>query len=321
MLPTSRSSIMAQHVAKGWTSPLAFIVLALFGTAADGAAISIRQLGEQQLRLATVGYRLGTASSHVCKSPHVQTGLVLHDLTQYSASVRPAVSAAFSLHDGIGILEVVPQSVGEQAGLLVDDEVIEVNGKSVEAPQAVANARQSYRRMGAFLDGLAWSLRAGSVDLLVRRRGQLLHARLTGQPSCGGDAFLIDSSNLNAWSDGTKVFVTTAMMGLASDDDELAFVVAHEMAHNILGQSSRQDARGLLGLFGFGAARARREETYADELAVPLTSAGGFRPEGAVELLASARRALWWNISLDHPGFGERIRHVTAAIAHLPSKT
>lgn len=312
---------MAQHVAKGWRRLLAFAVLALFGTVAGAAPMSIRQLGAQQLRLATIGYRLGAANSHACINPHAQTGLVLHDLTQYSLQVRRAVSAAFSLHDGIGILEVVPGSAGEQAGLRVDDEIVAVNGKSVEAPESVANARQSYRRMGAFLDGLAASLRAGSVDLLVRRQGQLLHARLNGQPACGGDAFLIDSSNLNAWSDGTKVFVTSAMMGLASDDDQLAFVVAHEMAHNILGQSSHQDARGLLGLFGFGAAKARREETYADELAVPLISAGGYKPAGAVELLASARRALWWNVSLDHPGFGDRIRHVTAAIARLPSKS
>jgi hypothetical protein len=309
---------MAQNVAKGWTALLAFAGVALFGTAANAAPLSIRQLGAQQLRLATVGYRIGAANARLCRIPRVLTGLVLHDLTQYEPAARAAVSSAFSLHGGFGVLEVVPGSVGERAGLRVDDEILTLNGGSVEAPEAVANARQSYRRLGEFLDSLGRSLRAGSADLLVRRRGQTLHVRLNGQPACGGEALVVNSSSLNAWSDGSNVVVTTAMMDLAADDDELAFIVGHEMAHNILGQSSRQDARGLLGLFGFGAAKARREETSADELAVPLMSSGGYRPAGAVELLASARKALWWNVSLDHPGFGERIRHVAAAIARLP---
>jgi hypothetical protein len=321
MLLNSRSSMMRQHVPKGWTSLLSFVGLALFGTVADAAPTSIRQLGANQLRLATVGYRLAAGNSLVCSSPQPLTGLVLHDLTQYDPGVRGAVSSAFSLDDGIGILELVPESVAAKAGLRVDDEILAVNGRTVEAQDAVANAAQSYRRMGAFLEGLASTLRGGSADLLIRRKGQLLHAKLYGQPGCGGDTFLIDSLSLNAWSDGSKVFVTTAMMRLASDDDELAFVVAHEMAHNVLGHSSRDDAHGLLGLFGIGAAKARREETSADTLAVPLMSAAGYWPAGAVRLLGSAQRALWWDISLDHPGFSKRIRDVTAAIAGLPQKS
>jgi predicted Zn-dependent protease len=90
------------------------------------------------------------------------------------------------------------------------------------------------------------------------------------------------------------------------------------MAHNILGHSSAGDAHGLLALFGFGASKVRREETEADEFAVPLMSAGGFAPTSAIQLLQNVARCRWWDISFDHPGFGERIRTVSAVIARMP---
>ena len=38
-----------------------------------------------------------------------------------------------------------------------------------------------------------------------------------------------------AFADGTKVFLTRGMMRFAQSDEELALVVAHETAHNIMG--------------------------------------------------------------------------------------
>ena len=62
----------------------------------------------------------------------MRSGLILHDLTQYDLSVRPAVSRAFSLYDGIGVLDVVPGSVADQAGLEVDDEILAIDGRSIK---------------------------------------------------------------------------------------------------------------------------------------------------------------------------------------------
>ena len=308
---------MSQHVGKCRAGLAMFVALALIGTAADCAPLSVRALGAEQLRLSSIDYRMGAANRGACLHPQMLSGLVLHDLTQYRVSARAAVSAAFSLHDGIGVLEVVPASVAERAGLLPGDEILALNGESVEDPAAAASAPQSYRRLGLFSDALAGALRSGPASLLVRRGSGLLHLDIAGQPACGGEALVIVSSDANAWSDGKRVFVSTAMMQLAPGDDGLAFVVGHEMAHNILGHSSAADAHGLLGLFGMGASKVRREEAAADALAVPLMSAGGFAPASAIGVLETIRRLRWWDISIDHPGFGQRIRIVAEAIARM----
>ena len=43
--------------------------------------------------------------------------------------------------------------------------------------------------------------------------------------------FLLPSPN--AYADGEKVFITLAAIKLARTEDELAFLIGHELAHNI----------------------------------------------------------------------------------------
>lgn len=311
---------MTQNVRKSCSRLLIFIAFAICGGTAQGAGMSIRQLGSEQLRLSTIGYRLGAANARACSNPQMLTGLVVHDLTQYRLDMRAAVTNAFALHDGVGVLEVVPNSVAAEAGLKVDDEILSVGGMNLEDPAAVRGPAWSYRRIALFSSTVRAALRSGTAELLVRRDRRLLHVRLRGQAGCGGETFLISSRDLNAWSDGTHIVVSSAMMQLARNDDQLAFIVAHEMAHNLLGHSSGAQTRGLLGLFGVGALQTRREESAADAAAVPLMMSAGYAAGEALGFLENARRILWWDFSLDHPGFGRRMRTVAGAIAGRTSE-
>jgi hypothetical protein len=299
-------------------SALACMGTLLASSAAGAAGYSVRAFGAEQLRVETIGYRIAAASAQSCARPKMMSGILAHDLSEYVPSVRGAVSQAFSLTDGFGVLGVVPGSAADRAGLQVDDEILAVGNTSVENPAAALGGAQSYRREDQFAATLSAALSTSPTPLLVRRGGQLLRLTIAGQPGCGGDVILSNSSDLNAWSDGSHVVVTTAMMRQAASDDELAFVIAHEMAHNILGHASNDDSLGLFSLLGFGSSRVRRMEIDADSYAVPLMNAGGYTPAGAISFLETARRRMWWgDLSLDHPSFGRRISIVTAAINRL----
>lgn len=297
---------------------LAAAVGVMTASPAGAAGLSVRQLGEQQLRVATIGYRIAAANAQSCGRPEMMSGIVAHDLTQYPLASRPLVSRAFSLHAGFGVLQIVPGSAADRGGLKIDDEILAVGNASVEDQPAIEGTRQSYTREDQFAGILSSALAKGPTPLLVRRAGQLLHLTIQGQAGCGGNVVLSTSSNLNAWSDGKRVMVTTAMMQQAANDDELAFVIAHEMAHNILGHA-QNDSMGLFGMLGFGSGRVKRMEVDADSYAVPLMNAAGYSPFGGISFLEGASHRLWWSdLSLDHPSFGRRIRIVTAAIGRLP---
>lgn len=276
----------------------------------SAAPMSLRAFAEQQMHIATIGYRLNAANANRCAQPHMLTGMLLHDLSQYDSAVRPAVSQAFSLGSGFGIIQIVPGSAAERAGLHIDDEIIAVRGVSIEDPAAVARSGKSYRRMERFAAFLQSSLQSGATELLIRRNGAVSRVMIQGEAGCGGELSLLNSNEQNAWSDGSHVAVTTGMLRLAHSDDEVAFVVAHEMAHNMLGHSRSSVAQ----IFG-----GRRSEIDADQMAVGLMTYAGYRAESGISFLEAARRKFWWSISLDHPGFGSRIRAVTAAIDALPT--
>jgi hypothetical protein len=291
-------------------------------SAAGATGLSVRELGALQMRVKAIGYHIAAANSRACASPEMMSGIVSHDLTQYLPEARQAVSNAFSLTDGFGVLQIVPGSAADRAGLHVDDEIITVGNTVVEDPSAVQRGAPSYAREEQFSRILSAELAKGPTLITVRRAGQLVRMTLNGQAGCGGDVILSNSSDLNAWSDGRRVMVTTAMMQQTRSDDELAFVIAHEMAHNILGHADKKDAFSLLGVLGIGSARVRRMETDADSYAVPLMSYAGYAPQAGISFLGTARRRMWWSdMSIDHPSFGRRMKIVQAAIARLPQPT
>ncbi len=290
------------------------IVLALspflLSSPSSAAALSLRSFAEQELRLATIAYGISTATATECRDPQMVTGLLLHDLSAYDPSVRRPVSRAFSLTAGIGVIQIVPGSAADRAGLQIDDEILSVGDVSAEDSAAITQPRKSYRRLEQFARDLEVSLRDGPVRLKLRRGGVVVQTTLTPELGCGGEISLLRSRRVNAWSDGDHVVVTTPMMKLARSNDELAFIVAHEMAHNILGHSSHSSG----GVFGLRLG-GKRQELAADYLAVWLMTNGGYKAEGGINLLRSVRQRYWWRISLDHPSFGSRIKTVARAIA------
>jgi len=291
-------------------------IAALLGSVhANADGVSLRALASEQMGVATIAYRLGAANANLCTQPQMLTGLVVHDLSQYDLLVRPAVSKAFSLGGGIGVIQIVPGSAAERAGLRIDDEIVAVGGQSVVDPAAAAQRQKSYARMDRFTDLLQRALASGTTEVTFRRDDRLWRTGLHADRGCGGQLSLIDSREQNAWSDGRHVLVTTGMMRLARTSDELAFVIAHEMAHNILGHS-RAASEGIFGL-GFGISRARRNELAADQFAVRIVAAGGYAPRAGITFLEAAQRRFWWSVSLDHPGFQRRIMAVNSAMASL----
>lgn len=154
---------------------------------------------------------------------------------------------------------------------------------------------------------------------------------------------MIAADEANAFAlPGGFVFVSSAMLALAGGDrDELAFLLAHEMGHVVLGHSLERilvdrvmlaairagRTRGLLGgwLKRAGAkmlfnAYSHEQEADCDRFAVLAARGAGFEPDGALRLLEKLRRVAGDRASdvgrylASHPPFAERIAHVKELI-------
>ena len=76
-------------------------------------------------------------------------------------------------------------------------------------------------------------MRTSKLKLTILRNNQVLEKEIIGEKICNYNIQAIPSPAPNAYADGEKVFITLAAIKLAKTNDELAFLIGHELAHNI----------------------------------------------------------------------------------------
>jgi predicted Zn-dependent protease len=100
----------------------------------------------------------------------------------------------------------------------------------------------------------------------------------------------------NAFADGRYAIMTTKMLGFVQNDDELAVIMAHEAAHNLLGHPARLDdekvPHGILRNFGSNAAKSGPPKKRADRLGIKLLWAAGYNVNAAIPFGGGSTRPL-----------------------------
>lgn len=232
---------------------------------------TLATLAEADLKVAMIGYRLVTANAARCPRTVPATGLLLHTAEQYDGDFRPAARRLFALGDGVEIAAVVPGSPAARAGLAPSQTIAAIGGVRLPPPA------KGFARTAQALDRLD----SGAPLTVDGRPVTLAPVR-----ACASRFQIRVSRSMNAAADGRTVEVTTGFMAKFADDDELAAILAHELAHNILDHPAKLNAqgvsRGLFGKLGKDARRVRQTEIEADRLSVHLLTAAGFRPQAAV---------------------------------------
>lgn len=286
-------------------------------TGTEQSLVAMRALDQ---RVATIGHRLAVANLDLCTQRMNLPGFAVHDLSQYGADFRAAAIAAFGLDAGPGVLALVPSSPAERSGMRLDDVLLSVDGHSLTG--AAPRRGRTFDRMAEILDMIEAAFADGSAEIEARRAGATIRLHVASEPGCATRFQLIPSGRLNAQADGRYVQVTTAIAGYVADDDELAAVIAHEFAHNVLGHRARLDeahvSRGFFANFGSNATRIRETEAEADRFSVYLLDRAGYDPAAAIRFWARfGRRGLNFLGSPTHPNWQRRIALLEAEIAAI----
>lgn len=303
-----------------WLLPAALAVPAAAQPAPDPATQSLVAMRVLDQRVATIGHRLAVAAVDLCVQRQWLAGLAVHDLSQYGADFRAAATRAFGLDAGPAVLALAAGGPAERAGLRLDDVILSADGRDL--PRGAPGQERSFDRMERILADLEQAFSDGAAELVVRRNGSTMVIPIRAEQGCASRFQLVPERTLNARADGRYVQVTTAIGNYVEDDQELAAVLAHEFAHNVLRHRARLDearvARGFFGNFGRNARLIRETETEADRLSVYLMERAGYDPEGAVRFWTRfGRRGLNFLGSPTHPNWRRRIASFQAEIANL----
>jgi predicted Zn-dependent protease len=156
------------------------------------------------------------------------------------------------------------------------------------------------------------------INALVQRVGKRI-ANAAAQPGYKWQFFVIDKDQLNAFClPGGKVFVYTGLFKAVQNEDQLAVVIGHEVAHAIarhgaermsmiqLGRMGKEIASKTLGggkyaqvinqaygageTYGMVLPFSRKFEYEADEIGLYLMTKAGYNPNEALKFWDNMRR-------------------------------
>lgn len=278
----------------------------------DPPQARLEQIVSADAMLARIGHRLSVANVELCPRTALLPGWSLHAASLYGAEVRVAATARFGLEGDLpGLAYVVPGSPAEAAGLRAGDLILAVDGRALNpGPARSAPSEDGFAGNRAVLDA---ALTPGPATLRIRRDARTLDLILTPQRGCGY-AFLVQPSSdlsASAWED--QIQITTAMAAYAGDDDDLAFVVAHEFAHAVLRHPLE---RGGLGRLPW---RTEAREREADRVSLYLMARAGYDPARAPAFLRRMGADFWQvrQPQLGHPSAESRARALDPVVAEI----
>lgn len=291
-------------------------ILALFLALYALPARAAPTLLEVDQRLAAIAWRLTTANASLCRDRQPVIGAALHAADQYPPALRADFAAP------VAVEVVVPGAPAALAGVAANDGVVAVAGQAVPAPRGGDSTTSATRDAAQAL--IAARPLDAPLPLTLRRDGAVRQVTVQPRAGCRVEFEVLTGGKLGASSDGRIVQVGGRLFEMF-DDQEIAVVVAHELAHAVLRHRVRLEAAGvtwgLLAEFGRNARLFRQTETEADLLGAYLLRNAGWDPQAAVRFWREQGGKVDGGMfhSRTHPSSKARAAAIAAELATMPA--
>lgn len=271
----------------------------------ERAAIERFQAFDQ--RIQDVGWKLVRGNEPFCDRVIPSIGLQLQDMASYGG---PEVArAALGLNGDFAVQTAASGSpAGETGQFPSNREVTQL--ERFDPNEWSAGERLDWRRLTRAHDHIDGMLTEHGGIAITFAGGET--ARLVTVEVCA-TRFELMGEGTRAVADGERVVIGIEFPGFAYDEEVFAGVVAHELAHNLLGHRVWLDRNGR------GRRNVRKTEREADRLMPWLLANAGYPPSAAVRFMES------WGPRYDgglfrnrsHDGWDERAEFIAAEIPKI----
>jgi hypothetical protein len=292
-----------------------------------GVTQGIERYMESRARVERVGFRLRKAAADACaKSGETKPdlGLIVWSLANFSnPDDRTRLQSSFGLTNAVTVALAVDGAPAARAGVSSGAIVTHVNDEPLGEGKGATER---------FIQLSNAAARKGAVRLRLDG-GRTVTA--IPQAVCVFPTLLVRSPEINAAADGSVLAITTGLFDLTHTDDELALILGHELAHNVLGHLkgvAPKETSSILDAFlratiGLAVAKSVTppysvaNEKQADYVGLYFMARAGYDVAAAEAFwrrLNETTRATAVNVT--HPTGEERLKALQTAIAEIKAK-
>jgi hypothetical protein len=298
------------------------------------AAESLTKMAALQDRLYRVAAPLLINNAELCKAQARNLlGFTAKNRYSYPGEFNEAAHVAFGMGERLQVTGVLAGSGAARAGLKRGDGLIAAGGKPLPTG---ANASSL---AGAVFGPLIAN--QATLEMKIEREDKNRQITIPVTRACGFGVELGNADNVNSYADGARVMVTRGMMHFTQNDEELAFLMAKGMAHNILGHAAAQRNAGTIGsvidnlmsvrpdtsmLIGSAGIKAMPVEmdVAADNLALYMLVRANYSIDSAIpfwkRLAATYPATVLNGYVANHPATAPRLAAMDKAVAEVKGK-
>lgn len=217
------------------------------------------EMVSERSRLNRIHWQVATNSVSLCAKVTQLSGMDV--MPRPKGDLGESLGRLYGVMPEPTILSIVPGSPADKAGLKARDIVTSIYGLPLSSSDGI---RQFAR-----------AAKAGeSMPVQIQRAGISQTVTVSPLMACDYPVTLLPQQVVNAYADGERIFVTRGMMAFTRTDDELALVIAHEMAHNTMRHSDAKKANATAGMVG--------------DIALAILSRGAYRQSSITEAASQA---------------------------------
>ena len=251
----------------------------------------LEQQTEMSDRVQRIGYAIKYAGLEFCDEHRHEFGFQIISQQSIDKKLWPAANALYGLAEYPKLTSVYPDSPASRAGLRALDTIVAAGGITLDS------GKKGHQDLLEYLES-----RQDNYHLSTLRLGEQHDFIIRPQQVCDYPVVLKYDDAVNAYADGEKIIILSGMADFARTDQELALVMAHELAHNTEGhvRAKKTNALGgavlgaiLDGVLGTGTVFSRTGgqlaasaysvdfEREADYIGMYILARSGYATEGA----------------------------------------
>jgi len=267
--------------------------------------IALAELSQKTARLMNVAWPVIEKNAMLCEKIRPAIGVKTHNNRTYGKTLRETSRRVLSTQNRPSLSHIIPDSPADKAGLRVGDILLSAENIPV---------RETSEDFWGQLKP------SQAVSINIERGGARQAVLINATEICNYKLRLRPSLAINAYADGRNITVTSGMMNFAANDDELAMIVGHELAHNTMGHIRKIIGNRILS----GNARrfTRPFESEADYVGLYYQVRAGYSPDNVEDFWRRLASISPKSVARakSHPTFPDRYLRLAAARDEIEAK-